>query len=134
MAEKFYFEIKKQKQSDFTFLTSNSLVSVVDFYSSECPPCRALSPKLSKYGLEVLNNNVYLNNDENIQNIDKEKLSKSVVFLKVNIDENPELTEMFDIQTIPHIVFFHKGKLTEKIVHGDRPKEIIIYAKNLIEN
>lgn len=59
---------------------------VVDFYADWCQPCRALSPLLEQIAQEY---------DGRIQ------------VYKVNVDDNPELTALYNIRTIPTLLFAH---------------------------
>lgn len=66
----------------------SDLPVVVDFWAPWCPPCRALAPKLEKYA---------------------EKLQGKVRFLKLNVDENPQTAEKYQIQSIPTLMLFKNG-------------------------
>ena len=76
---------------------------VLDFYSSECPPCEALAPKfeaLSKlYGEDIR-------------------------FLKIFRQQNRELADKLEVKSSPTLLFFDQGKeptgrLTGGIKRGD---------------
>ena len=68
---------------------------VVDFFADWCGPCRIIEPVI-------------------------EQLSKDyagrVKFVKVNTDENQELTAQFGIMSIPTVMFFAKGKVKDTVV------------------
>jgi thioredoxin len=64
---------------------------VVDFFATWCGPCRQLSPLLeesaSKYGFKLV---------------------------VVDVDKNRDLSEEFSVNSIPHVILFHKGgKISE---------------------
>jgi len=65
-------------------------VVVADFYADWCGPCRMLSPLMEQMSGE--------NNDE------------SVKFVKVNVDQNQELSGSFGVMSIPTVIFFKDGK------------------------
>ena len=67
---------------------------VIDFYADWCGPCKMLSPVLDQ--------------------LDKE--NDDVVFFKVNVDENPELAEKYEIFSIPNVVIFKNGELADRSV------------------
>ncbi len=70
---------------------------VIDFFATWCGPCKVIAPKF-------------------------EELSKaypSIVFLKVDVDESPELTNAFDVRAMPTFVFLQNGSLVKKIEGAD---------------
>ncbi len=58
---------------------------IVDFYANWCGPCKMMAPIL-------------------------ENISKEHTVYKVNIDDEDELAEKYNILSIPCIVLFDKGK------------------------
>lgn len=76
---------------------------LVDFWAAWCGPCRMLSPVVDEISEEV----------ENIK------------VCKVNIDEEPQLADRFEIRSIPSLVLIQNGKTVKKSV-GVRPKQEIL--------
>lgn len=74
---------------------------LVDFWATWCGPCRMLGPVIEELA---------------------EEYKGKVKVGKVNVDEEPELSAMFDISSIPTVMLFKKGQVTETVV-GYRPKE-----------
>jgi len=68
----------------------------VDFYADWCGPCKMTGPILEELA--------------------KEK--KEMKFVKVNVDENPELTSQYQIFSIPTFVVFKEGKMVSQFVGG----------------
>ncbi len=62
---------------------------VLDFYSSECPPCEALAPKF-----EALS----------------DLFGNDIKFLKIFRQENRTLAEKFGVSSSPTVLFFEDGK------------------------
>lgn len=73
---------------------------LIDFWAPWCGPCRMLTPAVAQ--------------------IAEEYAGKAKV-CKVNVDEAPELARRFGIMSIPTVLVFKGGQLTEKLV-GLRPK------------
>lgn len=71
---------------------------VVDFYADWCGPCKMLSPILEQL----------------------EKDNDDVEFFKINIDENQDIAEQYEVMSIPNVGFFKGGKLVDRSV-GFRP-------------
>jgi len=67
---------------------------VVDFYAKWCGVCKKLSPVFDELSSE---------NDEMLK------------FGKVDVDENPNLTSKYNIDAIPRVIVFHKGKIVKDI-------------------
>ena len=73
---------------------------VVDFWASWCGPCKMIAPVMEE--------------------LDKQYNGK-VKFVKVNVDENPIVSNHYRVLSIPTIMLFKEGKAVETIV-GFRPK------------
>ena len=67
---------------------------VVDFYADWCGPCKMLAPVLEQM----------------------ERDNDDVEFFKINIDENPEIAEQYEVMSIPNVGFFKRGQLVDRSV------------------
>ena len=95
------FETKVLEES------SNRLV-VVDFWAPWCGPCKALTPVLEEVSTE---------------------LADSVEVYKVNVDDNTELAQEHGVQSIPTMLIYKNGSLSETIV-GLKTKDELIDIVN----
>ena len=77
---------------------------LIDFWASWCGPCRMMSPVV-----------------DNIA----ETMGDKVKVCKVNIDENQELAEKYEVMTIPTFLVIKNGKETGRTI-GVQPKEDIL--------
>src|SRR5262249_11763609 len=77
---------------------------LVDFWAEWCGPCRAVSPVLEEVAGEL-----------------KGKLK----VVKLNVDENPETTAKYGIQSIPTLMIFKNGELASRQI-GAAPKAKIV--------
>ena len=75
---------------------------LVDFYADWCGPCRMLRPTLEELSEE----------------------RTDVKFAAINIDDNPELADDFDISSIPCVILFKNGAEADRSV-GLVPKEAL---------
>jgi thioredoxin 1 len=73
---------------------------VVDFWASWCGPCKMLEPVLEDLA---------------------EELAGSVVFAKLNVDEELETCRRLDVMSMPTLIVFRDGEPVKRLV-GARPK------------
>lgn len=76
---------------------------LLDFWASWCTPCKMVSPIIEEIAGEVTNAKVG----------------------KINIDEQPELAQAFNVMSIPTLAVMKNGKVINSIV-GARPKSAIL--------
>lgn len=85
----------------------SSVPVVVDFWATWCGPCKMIAPA--------------------VEELAKEYAGKAKIG-KVNIDENPRVTNHYGIMSIPTIAFFKNGKVMDQAVgaisKGDLKKKI----------
>ena len=82
-------EITSTQQFEQEVLNSATPV-FVDFWAEWCGPCRAVSPAVEELSKEY-----------------KDKVD----FVKVNVDQNNELTQKYSIFSIPTLTIFENGKV-----------------------
>ena len=86
--------------SNFELEKSKYDLLVVDFWAVWCGPCRMVSPIIEQLA---------------------EQYAGKIVFGKVNVDENPLLSQRFNIQSIPTLMILKKGEIIDTMI-GALPK------------
>lgn len=76
---------------------------LLEFWAPWCVYCRRLSPVLDRLS---------------------EKLGDEIPVGKVNVDEQPELEDRFDVSVIPTLYLFRKGDHGEKLVAPNSQAQI----------
>ena len=89
-------KIKQINETDFESEVLKSIVPVlVDFYADWCGPCKMVAPTMEKLS---------------------EEYDGKVKFVKINVDDNQELSSKYDIMSIPTAMLFKNGNVEDSIV------------------
>jgi thioredoxin 1 len=76
---------------------------LVDFWAQWCAPCRMLAPTVEAVA---------------------EKYAGSATVVKLNVDDNPQVSQQYGIKGIPTLILFKNGREEERVV-GATSKEAI---------
>ena len=82
--------------SNFDATIKASAVPVlVDFWATWCAPCRMIAPMVEALATEY---------------------AGKVKVAKLDVDNNPKTSALFNVRSIPTILFFRDGKLIDQVV------------------
>ena len=99
------YNMKEISTSEFESEVLNSGKVVLDFYSTECPPCEAVAPKF-----------------ENLSNL----YGKDIKFLKIFRQQNRELADKLGVKSSPTLLFYDNGvEVGNRLTGGVKRGEII---------
>ncbi len=96
---------KPMKLTDQNFVqeVQKADLMVVDFWAEWCGPCQYVSPVIEELASDY---------------------AGKVSFGKLNVDENPMVSQKFMIRSIPTIMFFKNGKMVDAQI-GAVPKQFL---------
>jgi len=100
-------EITQLNSANFDdFIENTHKPVLIDFWAEWCKPCKQVRPIIKQVA---------------------EELEGIALVAKINVDENPELTRRFGIQSIPSFSVFENGSQTQRvtgIVSKERLKDL----------
>ena len=93
----------KITKENYEEILGKGMPVVIDFWAEWCGPCRMVSPIVDEIAQE----------------------RGDILVGKVNTDEQPELAAKFGIMSIPTLLVFKNGEISNKAV-GVRPKDALL--------
>jgi thioredoxin 1 len=74
----------------FNELIEQDVPVLIDFYATWCGPCKVLSPIIQSVA---------------------QNMSDQIKVYKIDVDKNPELSNQWQIRSVPTLMVFRKGKV-----------------------
>jgi len=90
-------------KENFDEIINSNVPVLIDFYADWCGPCRMVGPIIEEIAEE----------------------RDDVIVGKINVDNDPELAERFNVFSIPTIVVLKDGEEVDRLM-GARPKAQIL--------
>lgn len=75
--------------SEFKDIINDTKPTLVDFFATWCGPCKLQGPILEQV---------------------KQKMGDKVNIIKIDVDRNPELSERYQIRSVPTLIVFKSGE------------------------
>ncbi|CAM9727737.1 unnamed protein product [Ectocarpus sp. 4 AP-2014] len=85
-------QVATQEELEQVLSNSNDALVVIDFTATWCGPCQKISPVFELLSQELTD----------------------VVFLKVDVDENEETAQKYDVVQMPTFLFMRKGEVVDQ--------------------
>ena len=79
-------------------------LALVDFFAPWCGPCQLMSPIIDQLAQDYH--------------------GKAIKIVKVNIDENKQISDKYQIISIPSLYLFKQGKIIERVNGYSTPEEL----------
>ena len=96
--------LKITKDNFETEVLKSDKTVLIDFWASWCGPCKRVAPIIEEVAGET---------------------GDSAIIGKVNVDEEPELAQVFKVMSIPTLAVMKNGKVVNSVV-GVQSKETIL--------
>jgi thioredoxin 1 len=103
-------KVKELNDSTLTETVSSGETLMVDFWAAWCGPCRMLMPILDQVA---------------------DELEGEATIAKVNVDENKESCDKYNVTSLPTLLFFKDGEVKETIKGLCSKADIIEVIKSI---
>jgi len=100
-------------QHEFNESLRNGGLVLFDFWADWCEPCKILDPILDEV---------------------QRRMGKDFSIVKINSDHSPELTEQYNIRSVPTLMLFRDGKLLWRMAGFDTADKLEKIFREHAEN
>lgn len=104
--------IREINQVEFEEVIKENEFVFVDFFATWCPPCKMLGPVLEDVSEEV---------------------GDKIVMVKINVDENENISRKFQIVSIPTMIIFKNGEIVEQAIGYKDYEDVLTMIEKSLE-
>lgn len=87
--------VKDVDEREFTEILRRCKVVLADFWAEWCGPCRMIEPVIEEIAA---------------------KYTPKIAVVRVNVGENPRLTRLYQVMSIPTLILYKRGKEFKRII------------------
>lgn len=78
---------------DYRNILANNSKVVIDCYATWCGPCKTIAPHFAKQSSDY----------------------KNIIFVKLNVDDAPDVSNELNVKAMPTFFYFYNGKLQSNL-------------------
>lgn len=94
--------------ASFSSLIQSEKPVLIDFYADWCGPCIAFAPVLKEI---------------------KKEMGDQVRVLKINVDNNPNISNQLEIRSIPTLMIFKNGDVMWRVAGSQTKQAVLLKLK-----
>ena len=94
-----------------TEVINSELPVLIDFWAVWCGPCKEIAPILDEINNEI---------------------NKKIKIVKINIDESPNISSKYGVQSIPTLIILKKGEIVATKVGSSLKSDILSWIGSVI--
>ncbi len=97
--------------STFNELIQSDKPVLVDFFAEWCGPCKTMAPILKEV---------------------KQEVGEAATIIKIDVDKSPQAASAYEVQGVPTLILFKKGKVLWRQSGVVPKKELVELIKKII--
>lgn len=102
--------VQEVNDNNIQSIISENEIVCVKLWADWCEPCKQIAPKYEELS---------------------EKVPSNVMMCSLAVDENPDFADKYNIRSIPTILLFVSGKVTQRFVGSDSVSKLESYIISL---
>ncbi|WP_207654379.1 thioredoxin [Fastidiosipila sanguinis] len=97
--------MRQVNMTEFDELVQGDKPVLVDFFATWCGPCKIMAPILEQ--------------------VEQTEIGQNFHFVKVDVDQSPDLSNRYDIMAVPTLAIFKGGEILYKQAGVHQPQQLV---------